>query len=70
MKKCKCGNDLEALFSVRRKYTSLELPSRFAEGHYDNQGDFDPDTNTDLSGGSFDTFDGADTCTTCLVVVG
>ena len=70
MAKCECGNNLKEMFSVQREYASDTLGSRFAKGHYDKQDHFDPDIKADLSDASFDTFDGADTCTACGEVVG
>jgi hypothetical protein len=69
--KCNCGASLNERFSVRREYTSKDdAPSVYGEGHYENNGDYEPDTNTSLADGRFDLSDGSDTCTVCGEVVG
>lgn len=66
-----CGKDLTVPNSVEREYISKdEGPSMFGKGHYDSNGNYDPDNSTDLSGGRYDLIDGSDTCINCGEVVG
>lgn len=71
-RKCpSCGTDLTVRSSTLREYINEDDgPSIFGEGHYDNNGYYEPDSNTDLSGGRYDLCDGSDTCAACGTVVG
>ena len=70
--KCKgCYSDLTKRNSISREYIDKdEGPSRFGSGHYDVEGDYEPDGYVNLSDGRYDNVDGSDTCGDCGEVVG
>ncbi len=63
----KCGADLTVMNSVRREYISKSEDgnSVFGQGHYDTNGDYDPDTSISFGNRSFDLCDDSDTCAAC-----
>ena len=69
---CKnCGADLTKRNTVVREYVNKDDgPNRYGDGHYNEDGDFEPDRGVDLSDGRYDNVDGSDTCGNCGEVVG
>ena len=69
---CKgCGADLSLSHSIIRKYINKDdNPSKFGTGHYDENGDYEPDQSVNLTDGRYDTVDGCDTCSNCRGIVG
>ena len=68
---CRCGASLNTDSAVQREYIDKgDKPNMVSFGHYDENGNFEPDQKVDLSGGNYDTFDGCDTCTDCGNIVG
>lgn len=66
-----CGIDLSRPQSIKRTYTSKRDDSKVSGyGHYDKNGDYDPDVKADLSNGSYDLVEGSDTCSNCENTVG
>lgn len=60
-----CKTDLTTWKSVSRGYTNKDGgPSAYALGHYDENGDFEPD-NGPLPEGRYDLGDNSDTCAEC-----
>ena len=72
MDKCTvCNSDLSKEKSITRVYIDKDSgPDMYSYGHYDSNGDYEPDTNTDLSGGRYDLADGSDSCVECGNVIG
>lgn len=72
MSNCPCGNDLEAKGSVCRTYTPKDekYPESHCFGHYDSNGDFEPDSSPSYPVVHHDLVDGSDTCDKCGAVVG
>lgn len=61
-----CGNDLNTRNSIRRCYINKDKDSpRYAQGHYDENGNFEPDSMPDLSDGRYDLLDNSDRCAAC-----
>jgi hypothetical protein len=68
---CKCGVNLEVKGAVQRAYLGKRnAPTKHGLGHYNKDGDYEPDRIADLTAGSYDTVDGCDTCAKCGAVVG
>lgn len=65
-----CQFILSETDSITRKYFNKDGGNKISTGHYDNNGDFEPDTKPDLSDGRYDLVDGSDTCTNCGKVLG
>lgn len=71
MNVCDCGQHLSDNCSVVRSYTNKDNgPDKTCMGHYDDNGDFEPDERVDLSGGRYDLVDGSDKCYNCGCIVG
>jgi hypothetical protein len=67
----KCGTSLNEKYAVLRTYIDKDnKPDVKGLGHYDNEGDFNPDQKIDLSFGRYDLHDGSDTCAHCGNTVG
>lgn len=70
---CKgCNADLTLRHAIYRKYINKddEHEIRTGSGHYDKNGDYVPDRNTDLSDGRYGLYDGSDHCSICDEIVG
>lgn len=71
MRICDCGQHLSDNCSVVRTYINKdEGPEKKCMGHYDENGDFEPDERVDLSEGRYDLVDGSDACYNCKSTVG
>lgn len=67
-----CHTSLWEKESVTREYVSknTDNPSSYGRGHYDKNGDYEPDTGPSYPLVSHDLVDGSDTCTHCGAIVG
>lgn len=73
MSKCACGNDLTSVEAVCRTYISKDqdkYPDSHVLGHYEKNGDFEPDGSPDYPLEHHDLVDGSDTCVACGTCVG
>lgn len=67
-----CKADLHAPEAVERHYINKDAPETMGDssdaigfGHYDHEGDFEPDRPANLSGGRYDLMDDSDRCASC-----
>ena len=63
----KCGADLCIGNSVKREYTPKDdgVKPVIALGHYETNGDFEPDNSVGFGGNRFDLCDNSDSCAIC-----
>lgn len=73
MNTCSCGNDLETKGSVCRTYVTKDkdkYPDSYCFGHYESNGDFEPDGSPSYPVVHHDLVDGSDKCEECGAIVG